>query len=911
MTDDISKKVNRILDLMQEGDSVVNYTNNTNVILILGNTGAGKSTLTHFMAGNNDHLISKEVNDGSGEYLIEDLNDKIGKSISSKTRFPELMIDPETNTAFYDMPGFSDTRSTEQEISAAYCTKKVIDRYSNIKLVFVINYSSVRIGVDRRDFMLLVDHATTLIKDVTKFQNSVALVVSKVDNTIVKKGKIYELVSDEKIIETVVNFLRNVKLDCENYIRNNSTKDIYVKAIQFIDLFLIKNEHEFINIGLFRRPDEPGKLSEIALMQDGKKKLENIVYNNLIYKEKGEGDFGYTVSFESKLCINDLIIEIYKKTSSQLNEICNQAIKAINENKNNSTDIFELQERFVAAQRYFNIDNIINPNPVNVAKFVINFMSRENIIIQDSFLKSIITYNSHIHFLRSLYENSSTNDLEPIWIDTINNLSNYISEQLKIYEHLIKIYHRLSKYDIQVSVNDSIAKTCYKELKLQNKPPLQSIEKLTDIDLSEISLDIPQNIILCNILNFTMSNTIEIQYVTDKLIVRAAYLKFKWEVIGERVINLNGANGKYLPPAKDGISWSDPNGKGGIPGLPGKPGGNFYGIVGTVINGGHLTISANGGNGGTGQKGGNGVNGKIGLSPPDPDENSTKKKYSQFSMTETSDKLIVPAIVYNYARHSAFYIVKGHEGSNGGNGGNGGIGGFGGKKGNITVIALNKSEIKIKLNDGRTGEDGKGGNGGRGGLDVKTESVNELKSRNKTSPRQDGNAGYPGYNKYSRTLPEPPSELILSNQTDTFINYCDTFYRGSVIQSKYELFLNKLKSHPKAKRLFQFNSENDSVESQRKRRSLDVNHQFTEVARNGATSQSKSLINYSLNWVVTELIAFNPMTVLTNWWNCIDTFRQIRNNPNTNLTKCHQCTQNRTQHPTPGMAFFDVRATKS
>lgn len=49
-----------------------------------------------------------------------------------------------------------------------------------MQVVFVIGYHSTQKGGDRLGFVSLLRHATTFIKDLHKYKDSVALVVSKV-----------------------------------------------------------------------------------------------------------------------------------------------------------------------------------------------------------------------------------------------------------------------------------------------------------------------------------------------------------------------------------------------------------------------------------------------------------------------------------------------------------------------------------------------------------------------------------------------------------------------------------------------------------------------------------------------------------------------------------------------------------
>ena len=64
------------------------------IILVLGTTGAGKSTLVQFLAGPAEQLVSRQVHPNRKEYLIEGGGDRIGSGVASKTKLPEVVVDP-------------------------------------------------------------------------------------------------------------------------------------------------------------------------------------------------------------------------------------------------------------------------------------------------------------------------------------------------------------------------------------------------------------------------------------------------------------------------------------------------------------------------------------------------------------------------------------------------------------------------------------------------------------------------------------------------------------------------------------------------------------------------------------------------------------------------------------------------
>ncbi|KAF8789166.1 hypothetical protein HNY73_007130 [Argiope bruennichi] len=290
------------------------------VVLILGDTGNGKSKFTQWITGDGTKLIAKETEEDTGEYIIEDINGTASSTITSETVYPQLLVDTETNVPYYDCPGFNDTRDSSNDIATTYFIKKIVDFAESVKLIFVINYPSVRKGVDRHNFMKLVKHAADFIKNIEKFKNSIALIITKVDNLYVKQDNSFILVESNKVIVAVAKFLNEVRQDLKTKLQEDPSEDreLYEAAVQFISILLIRDRGQYARIGLFRRPDQPGPLSEISLLQDEKENVKRLIHKNLTFSEKEQKDFGYTVSEKCKNDIHYLVEEINGNVWSRL-----------------------------------------------------------------------------------------------------------------------------------------------------------------------------------------------------------------------------------------------------------------------------------------------------------------------------------------------------------------------------------------------------------------------------------------------------------------------------------------------------------------------------------------------------------------------------------------------------------------
>ncbi|NEP07594.1 MAG: hypothetical protein F6K25_16555 [Okeania sp. SIO2G4] len=128
---DLIKNVSKYIDYF---DKKVNLSSFKQIVLVVGNSRVGKSTLISFLAG--DDLVVKFVDD---ELVIDKKDDSkagIGHGSKSKTFYPEPLITSEA--VYFDLPGFSDNRGIEKEIATAIFFKKVGDYASEVKFLVTI-----------------------------------------------------------------------------------------------------------------------------------------------------------------------------------------------------------------------------------------------------------------------------------------------------------------------------------------------------------------------------------------------------------------------------------------------------------------------------------------------------------------------------------------------------------------------------------------------------------------------------------------------------------------------------------------------------------------------------------------------------------------------------------------------------
>jgi len=115
------------------------------VLMVLGNTGAGKSTTVNYLMG---CKMKTAVDELEEEIIIVDPESRvrelmpIGHDGQSHTFMPQIVPDPDNpNKAYCDCPGFGDNRGAEINISNAINTRRVFQQATRVKAIFLVEYS--------------------------------------------------------------------------------------------------------------------------------------------------------------------------------------------------------------------------------------------------------------------------------------------------------------------------------------------------------------------------------------------------------------------------------------------------------------------------------------------------------------------------------------------------------------------------------------------------------------------------------------------------------------------------------------------------------------------------------------------------------------------------------------------------
>ncbi|XP_065222169.1 uncharacterized protein LOC135846810 [Planococcus citri] len=753
------------LSLIQEADQIIGNSTAKDAIIVHGISGVGKTPFTKWMTQDNAKLMSAKKN-GSGPYLMKDNDNTIGKRILvSATIFPTLYVNASTNLAFYDFPGFEDTRGTNYDIATTYAAKGVVSKTKRTKLIFLVDYDTVKPIAGRTGFRDLLTYISKFVTDINKFKESVAIVVSKVP----KRNDDDEVVSDEQVIKDVVKFIQEEVLpifqtESENINLSDEKKTFYAGALSFIRIILTQTDGDYMRIGLFRLPDRAGPFSNISLVQNGKKRIEQII-RKLNFTEVTANDFNYVIPDEATINLNKIAQEINRNISSVIEEIGKNITSLILAKEQNiSTDITKLRNEIHAIYKGLSNAQILANNS-NIERCV-ELVEEHTANLRDFSLSAIKSYVRFLLFLQNVSGKKIARSNENCFQGLETTAIRYLDESLKWYTFLTNVYDSLSDYAVQkdlttcknvvpnVNINEGENQSTIRD-KLSSFFKACVINNREYDHLHGIHLDASKLKALNRILNYTLRHSSNLSCDPEnpeKLVLKGRYVKFSdivnsnvkcskpikimevfafnkvfidaslnktgaklrlsilapiWDIQLEQKIILDGLPGKaHKPTQASSAVYRGGNGANGKAGLPGNSAGSFLGIGEIFLNVEKLTISANGGDGGAGQHGGDGGNGENGITPT-VDSVTLHESYVKEGSLESTR--------LNGLKDRT-WLRKAYPKKNctyGGNGGAGGKGGYGGQPGVFFIPLIRNVPIPHILN--KTGNTGPAGVGGRGG----------------------------------------------------------------------------------------------------------------------------------------------------------------------------------------------------
>ena len=184
---------------VDEGERNSEKAKGKDTLIVVGSTGAGKSTFLNYLMGCEMMLKDPE------ELGLDDLDDEvvvvrsrseggpldeimeIGHGKQSKTFLPHIESDPRQASpyAYCDCPGFLDDRGAEINIANAVNIRRLLQSAQCVRVVILINYDALKSARGRgiRDILLICRQLFGHTEEPMRYQSSLLLGVTEAPMT--------------------------------------------------------------------------------------------------------------------------------------------------------------------------------------------------------------------------------------------------------------------------------------------------------------------------------------------------------------------------------------------------------------------------------------------------------------------------------------------------------------------------------------------------------------------------------------------------------------------------------------------------------------------------------------------------------------------------------------------------------
>lgn len=440
------------------------------IVLIAGNVQTCKITLISHLTDPNLTVEDTNVHVDTRINFHDDDNhvDKPNRSKQSSGAnlcnsidiiIPRHTNDQTNSIDYYNFPGFGTHQTLERDIIAMASVKKLMDcskqqqQQRRMKFVFTMNLPPNRLfEVSRTDFLSLAENAITFVKNITKYRNSIMLVVTEFQDFYTNTDGQYQFIDDHSMIARVATFLLRIKhsLESTNHLYSEHGK---MKIIEFIDILLEKQENEFMKIGISRLQLHYSVARNLELLNDEKQRIISILNYRLKYVDASPTDFYTAIPIETENLIRQRINEIQNHVIHDIDAI-DSAIKefyALEELIDVSEfDVFALDNTISTA--ILKISTKIRPDhPRAFKEQLVSVMNELKINIPKHHIEQ---FTKHIDYIDLLKNVTNIENLH-FFISTapLKNTVKYLNDMRKWYSFIIKLSTAMDQYQIQQQIS--------------------------------------------------------------------------------------------------------------------------------------------------------------------------------------------------------------------------------------------------------------------------------------------------------------------------------------------------------------------------------------------------------------------------------------------------------------------------
>ena len=251
---------------------IVRDVANDDIVIFLGNTKAGKSTVINYIIGN---TLSVQENSNTYKMCIKTTNEALGPAIGtgalSETTLPSKWMSHNIRETMWDTPGFNDNRGVAQDIPNAFFIKELLNNAKSAKLVLVSDINDIY-SDNLRPFIDFVSHIHTILPEIERLKDGVSVVFTKVPARL-NRDKICTLLRAKIIEQTTIDV-------------DHAERELVQHFIEHKDL-----------IGIFKEVTEEYEAIEQKLMDDG---IISAVHDSIALTKEQLSNVHLGISVESQ-----------------------------------------------------------------------------------------------------------------------------------------------------------------------------------------------------------------------------------------------------------------------------------------------------------------------------------------------------------------------------------------------------------------------------------------------------------------------------------------------------------------------------------------------------------------------------------------------------------------------------------
>ncbi|XP_065349332.1 uncharacterized protein LOC135945516 [Cloeon dipterum] len=739
--------------LFKMGEQASGLSGKDEIVMFVGATGVGKSTLSKFVR--KDDSLTIQEND-QFDCIFTDNEHRVGSndSMTSKTLYPNVDLDNETNILLVDMPGFQDTRSPEFDLVSTFFSKKIVDNVKRLKVVVVENYANLLLNNQRSAFTTAIKNTASLLKgNVAAFRASVGLIVTKVDTRR----------NDVHVVNSVRVFLQRTR---EHFRSRNDSRD----ESELVDSIL---QGELIAI--FRRPEEVGDPWELETLKKNYVELRQLIFEKLEFSAPLK-KLHFSLVPETKTFVKDK--RILQNTLARVNRGLNLILQRVGASFRSAVnDDFRPDEAFVNEAMNYSSKVQLAVDQMDTPAKLDSLCRALHVSVRQTFWADLEITMQQIAFFDEVLDknDSSAESMLAKWKEQFRDEVRSVRSILSLYSSLVSDFDSYPIHTAdaaaklhKLALSFSRFKSQLKTLGFSNKTVRAASSVLTDDSSTQLKWSLQKFIATFAENNSTFREyrnigTFEGRYITLSRIAQRMELSRDLntfcvvatrkifidcdlhledvhlvliapvvQVIGDRSIRLTGSDGAPHSAAKASNAtffWSREQGRAGAAGNPGFRSGDFHLLAVEVENAHLLRVSSRGGGGGQGQTGGDGWS-----TPPRPFPSELKfggslrtlngqcgmarLHYAEVRLQEVKEWVeSLPLLLYNQfdAYKTVYITVYNRANESATNGGDGGAAGAAALPGEVVLNvarAHTARNAKLIRENGAQGAVGAGGRPG-------------------------------------------------------------------------------------------------------------------------------------------------------------------------------------------------------